>query len=164
MIDASGFQFLAKRPDVEIFTLSINVINHAMKKHSNSNIQIVLNGKTLANLFSKLPPDYHSYANVFLVSELDKLLPHRTYDYAINLEPGTKPNHRPLYKMSKDELLIFKKYLEDNLYNRFIQTSTSFTASSILFAKKPRRSLCFYVDYQKFNAITIKNYYLIPLV
>lgn len=84
MTGAGAFQFLAKRPGVEIFTLSINAINHDVKKHSENDIQIALNGKTPVDLIRKLPPDYHSYADVFSVSESDRLPPHRTYDHAIN--------------------------------------------------------------------------------
>ena len=73
MIGAGAFQFLANRPGVEIFTLYLNAINHAVKKHSDNDIQIAQNGKTLVDLFSKLPPDYHSNADVFSVSESDKL-------------------------------------------------------------------------------------------
>ena len=138
---------MAKQPDVEIFTLNINAINHAIKKHLDSNIQIALKGKTLVDLFSKLPPDYHFYANVFLVSESDKLLSQRTYDHAINLEPGIKPDHGPLYGMSRDELLVLKKYLEDNLCKGFIRASIFSAAPPILFAKKPGGSLRFCVDY-----------------
>ena len=45
MIGAGAFQFLAKRPRVEIFTLSINAINQNIKKHSDSDIQIASNWK-----------------------------------------------------------------------------------------------------------------------
>lgn len=120
MIRASTFQFLAKRPEVEIFTLSINAINHAVKKYSDRDIIITPKGKSPIDLLSKLPSEYHSYTDVFSVSESNKLPPHRNYDYAINLEPGTKPDHGRLYGMSRDELLVLKKYLEDNLYKGFI--------------------------------------------
>lgn len=120
MIGASAFQCLARRPGVEIFTLSINAINHAVKKHTNSDIEIASKGKIPFDLFSKLPSDYHFYANVFLVSESNKLPLHRSYDHAINLEPGIKLDHGPLYRISRDELLIIKKYLEDDLRKEFI--------------------------------------------
>lgn len=164
MIGASAFQFLAKRPGVEIFTLSINAINHAVKKHSDSDIEIALKGKTPVDLFSQLPPDYHSYVDVFSVLESDKLPPHRSYDHAINLEPRTKPDHGPLYGVSRDELLVLKKYLEDNLRKGFIRASTSSAASAVLFAKKSGGGLRFCVDYRKLNAITIKDRYPISLV
>ena len=109
MIGASVFQFLAKQLEVEIFTLGIHAINHAMKKHSNWDIEIALKGKNPADLFSKLPSKYYSYANVFSVLEYDKLPSHRSYDYVINLESEIKLDYGPLYRMSRDELLVLKK-------------------------------------------------------
>lgn len=73
-------------------------------------------------------------------------------------------DYRSLYKMSKNKLLVLKKYLKDNLYKRFIWVNTFLIASLILFTWKPSSSLCFYIDYQKLNAITIKNCYLISLI
>ncbi len=158
MIGASAFQFLAKQPEIKTFTLSINAIDHAVKKHSDLNIEITLKRKNPVDLLSKLPSEYPSYTNVFSVSESDKLLPHQSYDRAINLEPRTKLNYRPLYGMSRDELLVLKKYLEDNLFKGFIRASTSLAASPVLFVRKSGSGLRFCVDYRKFNAITIKGY------
>lgn len=62
--------------------------------------------KSLVNLFSKLLPKYHFYANIFSVSEFDKFSPYQSYDYAINLETRVKLNHGFLYRISKDELLL----------------------------------------------------------
>ena len=39
--------------------------------------------------------------------------------------------------MSKDELLVLRKFLQENLNKGFIRTSTSPAASPVLFAKKP---------------------------
>lgn len=164
MIGASAFQFLTNWPEIEIFTPSINTINHGVKKHLDSDIKIALKRKTSVSLFSKLPSEYHSYANVFLVSESDKLLPYWNYDHAINLEPGTKPNHRSLYGMSRDKFLVLKKYIEDNLCKRSIQASTSSTISPVLFTRKLGGGLCFCINYRKLNAITMKNYYPILLI
>lgn len=107
MTGAGAFQFLAKRPRVEIFTLSINAINHDVKKHPENDIQIALNGKTPVDLFSKLPPDYHSYADVFSVSESDKLPPHRTCDHAINRRitcVGSPPTDMKYYEQPSNFL------------------------------------------------------------
>ena len=164
MIGVSVFQFLAKQPEVKIFTLSINAINHAVKKYLDRDIEIALKSKNPVDLLTKLPPEYHSYADVFSVLEFDKLPSHRSYDHAINLELETKLDHGSLYGMSRDELLVLKKYLEDNLCKRFIRASTSLAASPVLFAKKPGGGLHFCIDYQKLNAITIKNRYSIPFI
>lgn len=65
MIRASAFQFLAKQPKVKIFTLNINAINHAIKKHLDRNIEIALKRKSSINLLNKLPSEYYFYADVF---------------------------------------------------------------------------------------------------
>ncbi len=66
--------------------------------------------------------------------------------------------------MSRDELLVLKKYLENNFRKEFICASTSSTASPVLFLKKPEEGWRFYVDYQKLNAITVKDKYPFPLI
>lgn len=81
-----------------------------------SDIEIALKRKTSVDLFSKLLLDYYFYTNVFSILELDKLLFYQSYNYAINLELGIKPNHKSLYKMLRDKLLILKEYFEDNLH------------------------------------------------
>lgn len=123
-----------------------------------------MNGKTPVDLFTHLPSEYQSYADVFSVFESDKMPLHRSYDHAINLKSGTRPDHGPLYGMSRDELLVLRKYLEDNLRKGFIRASTSSTPSLVLFARKPGGGLWVCVDYRKLNAITIKDRYPIPLV
>lgn len=69
-----------------------------------------------------------------------------------------------MYSMLRDELFVLKKYLENNLYKKFISANTSSAASLVLFVKKPGKRLRFCVDYQKLNAITVKDKYLIPLI
>jgi hypothetical protein len=66
--------------------------------------------------------------------------------------------------MSEDELLVFCKFLEKNLSKSFIRASLSPAASLVLFAKKPNRGLCFYIDYRALNIIIIKNHYPLPLI
>lgn len=165
MIGADAFQFFTKRSGMQIFLLSNFAIDKALNtKHSNSDIQIVLDGKPTIDPLTKLPPEYRDYADVFSVAESDKLSPHRSYDHKIQLEPGKNPDHGPMYGMSKDELLVLKKYLEDNLCKRFIRANTSSATSPILFVKNPGGGLRFCIDYWKLNAITVKDKYPIPLI
>jgi hypothetical protein len=69
-----------------------------------------------------------------------------------------------LYNILKDKLLVFRKFLDKNLAKGFIRTSVSPVVSLVLFAKKPGRGFCFYIDYYALNAIIIKNYYPLPLI
>lgn len=66
--------------------------------------------------------------------------------------------------MSRDELLVLKKYLEENLAKGFIRVSSSPAATPILFVRKPGGGLRLYVDYRGLNNITIKNRYPLPLI
>lgn len=93
MIGTITFQFLAKQFKVKIFILNINIINNAIKKYSDNDIQI---RKTSSNILIKLLPKYYSYTNNFLVLKLEKLTFYHIYDYAINLKSEINPNHKPL--------------------------------------------------------------------
>ena len=67
----------------------------------------------------------------------------------------------PLYKrpylISKDKLLVIKKYINKYLNKGFICPNISLTATPILFTKKLGGGIRFYVNYRGLNAITIKN-------
>jgi hypothetical protein len=127
-------------------------------------IRRALEPKTLIDPATKVPRHYHEFLKVFDQSEADKLPPHRDCDHEIELLPGTTPPHGPLYGMSEDELLVLRKFLQENLDKGFIRTSTSPAASPVLFAKKPGGGLRFCVDYRALNAITVKNRYPLPLI
>lgn len=147
MIGVDAFQFLAKRPEMQIFSLSISAIDNALHtNHSDSDIQITLDGKPTINPLSKLPPEYHGYVDVFSIPESEKLPSHRSYYHNIKLELGKIPDYGPMSGMSRDELLVLKKYLKDNLRKRFIRVSTSSVPSSVLFMKILVRGLRFCVD------------------
>ena len=66
--------------------------------------------------------------------------------------------------MSKDELLVIKKYINEHLDKGFIYPNISLAAAPILLAKKPGGGIRFCVDYKGLNAITIKNRYPVPLI
>jgi hypothetical protein len=70
----------------------------------------------------------------------------------------------PLYGVSRDELIVLRKYLDDHLKKGFIRQSSSPAASPVLFVKKPGGGLRFCVDYRQLNQITVKNRYPLPLL
>jgi hypothetical protein len=67
----------------------------------------------------------------------------------------------PLYKrpylISKDELLVVKKYINKHLNKGFIRPSISLIATPIFLTKKPGGGIQFYINYRGLNAIIIKN-------
>jgi len=58
-----------------------------------------------------------------------------------------------LYK----ELIVLRKTLIELLDKNFIRASSLLVSALVLFVRKPRGRLCFYVDYRGLNAITYKD-------
>lgn len=66
---------MAKQFKIKLFIFSINDIDYIIKKYIDSDIKIAIK-KSLVNLFSKLSSDFHFYADILLILESNKLLPH----------------------------------------------------------------------------------------
>ena len=74
----------------------------------------------------------------------------------------------PLYKrpylISKDKLLVIKKYINKYLDKGFIHPSIFLVAAPIFLTKRPGGGIQFYINYKGFNTIIIKNQYPILLI
>ena len=127
-------------------------------------IEKVLNLKKPTDPVTVLSKEYHEFLDVFSRQLADTLPPHQPHDHHIRLEPRSQLTFEPLYGMFRDELLVLKKYLDDNLTKEFIQASFFPAASPVLFVHKPGDGLWFCVDYRDLNAIMIKNCYLLLLI
>ena len=66
--------------------------------------------------------------------------------------------------MSKQKLIVAKKYLNEHLKKKFIKPNFFKTAASMLFVKKSSGNLKFCVNYRKLNEIIEKNRYSIFLI
>ena len=152
IIGAAAYKLLAKRPENQLFSASIEDIEKALKP------------KTYVDPRSILPPEYHEFLDVFSRQEADALPPSRPYDHKIELKENTKLPISRLYPMSRDELLVLKKYLEEHLKKGFIRASSSPISAPVLFVKKPSGGLRLCVDYRALNALSTKNQYPLPLI
>ena len=95
--------------------------------------------------------------------DLPRLPPDREVEFSIELEPGTAPFSRRLYRMAPKELAKMKKQLEELLEKGFIHPSSSPWGCPAIFVKKDG-TLRICVDYRPLNAVTIKNKYLLPRI
>ena len=105
------------------------------------------------------------FANIFspkLAVELPKYT--KINDHAIELVDNQQPPYNSFYNLGSVELEILKAYIQNNLANGFIKSSKFPAKVSILFDKKPDSSLRLCIDYRGLNNLTIKNWYLLPLV
>ncbi len=113
---------------------------------------------------SGVPAEYHDLCRVFSKSRATSLPPHRPYDCAIDLLPGTSPPKGRLYSLSGPEREAMDKYIKESLNAGLIRPSSSPAGAGFFFVKKKDGSLQPCIDYRGLNDITIRNRYPLPLM
>ncbi|KAL0537052.1 hypothetical protein IC582_026020 [Cucumis melo] len=108
-------------------------------------------------------PVVRDYPDVF-PKELPGLPPHREVEFAIELEPGTVPISRALYRMAPAELKELKVQLLELLDKGFIRPSVSPWGAPVLFVKKKDGSMRLCIDYRELNKVNVKNRYPLPRI
>ena len=120
---------------------------------------------SVVNLKDRLPAQYHQYLKLFEPATAQALPKHRSFDHAIDLEPGAQPPWGPVYALSEVELQALREYLDEMLRTGKIRPSKSPAGAPILFVPKAHgRGLRLCVDYRGLNKVTIKNRYPLPLM
>ena len=113
---------------------------------------------------SRVPLDYHDFADVFSKSKADTLAPHLEHNLKINLEDSTSPPLKATYSLSSFELGSLHEFLDEHLAMGFICPSSSAHAVPVLFVCKKDSSLCLCVNFQGLNKITKKDKYPLPCI
>ncbi len=151
-INNASFLRLARKKNHDLFVIFMKDINKALK------ITSFIDSVTL--LFLK----YYDFLNVFSCELMNTLSEWCLYDHKIQLQKSKTSIFESLYNMSQNELQVLKKYLKNNLIKDFIQVSSFFAISLILFVKKSSEELRFCVNYWDLNVMTIKNQYSLSLI
>ena len=119
----------------------------------------------------KMPPDlssvlreYHDLAEAFRKSRAVTLPPHRPYDCAIDLLPGSSPPRGRVFSLSIPERAAMENYIWESLAAGIIRPSTSPAGAGFFFVGKKDGSLRPSIDYRGLNEITRLNRYLLPLM
>lgn len=74
---------------------------------------------------SLVPPCYHNLGVVFSKAKATSLPPHRPYDCAIDLPPGSAPSKGRLYFLSAPETQTMREYIQVSLKAGIIHPSSS---------------------------------------
>ncbi len=151
-INSASFLRLARKKNHDLFVIFMRNIDKALK------ITSFVDSVTLLLL------EYHDFLDVFSRELMNILSERRFYDHKIQLQKSKTSIFESLYDMSQDELRILKKYLKNNLIKDFIQVSSFFAISLILFVKKSSEELRFCVNYWDLNIMTVKNQYSLLLI
>lgn len=111
-----------------------------------------------------VPPCYRHLREVFNKTKAMSLPPHRTYDCAIDLLPGSVVPKGRLYSVSGPEKEAMREYIQTSLKAGLIRPSSSPAGAGFYFVAKKDGSLRPCIDYSPLNDITIKNRYPLPLM
>ena len=113
---------------------------------------------------SRVPPCYMDLKDVFNKVKATSLPPHRPYDCAIDLLPGSTLPKGRLYSLSGPENKAMEDYIEKSLSAGLIRPSSSPAGAGFFFVGKKDKTLRPCIDYRGLNAITVKNRYPLPLM
>jgi len=162
LVSAAAWTMIRRRKggSSQVFAASMADINKALKT------------KIYTNPADKLPTWLSEHLSTFdrkAADTLPLLRGHDNGDHKIDLvktDQGKEPEvpWGPLYNMSRDELLVLRKTLNELLDKGFIRVSSSPAAAPVLFVKKPGGGLRFCVDYRALNSLTRKDRYPLPLI
>ncbi|KAI0993735.1 hypothetical protein K3495_g14450, partial [Podosphaera aphanis] len=152
LITSAAIVRLARKHRLQIYAANIHDIDNALKS------------KPLDDWRKRVPTQYHKYGDMMDELLANSMPPRRLYDHKIPLKEGKDPPFGPMYGMSREELVVLKNYIQENLEKGFIRASTSPAGAPVLFVKKADGTLRLCVDYRGLNELTIKNRYPLPLV
>lgn len=113
---------------------------------------------------SAVPECYLDLKQVFNKAKATSLPPHRLYDCAIDLLPGTSPPRGRLYSLSAPEHQAMDDYIQTALKSGIIRQSSSPAGAGFFFVGKKDKTLRPCIDYRGLNDITVKNRYPLPLI
>ena len=100
-----------------------------------------------------LPPELYDMIPLFSLREAEKLAPHkRGVNHCIEIRKQPDGTQfalpwGPLYSMSREELLVLRKSLDELLKKGYIRPCTSEAAAPVLFVRKPGKGLRFCYNY-----------------
>ena len=128
------------------------------------NINKIFNSKKKIDSITILSSNLQKFQNVFSQLFVNNLSKHCFYDHVIFLLEKKTSNFEILYEMFRNELFCCRKYLDDMFKKNFIRFNHFSAVLFVLFVKKSKNELRFYVNYRNLNVMTIKNRYSIPLI
>ena len=94
----------------------------------------------------------------------DSLNMHDQMKHFINLMKSKMSCIKSIYKMTQDEFIAIRNYLDSMLKKKWIHSSSSSAEASVLFVKKLNESLHLCMNYRNLNEITVKNNYSLFLL
>ena len=155
LVSAAAYSAIIRDPGTQQFVLRAQLTDESYARAAAIEEELDI---------TRLPSEYHDFADVFSEKEANTLPPHRDFDLRIDTIDGQEPPIGHVYSISEKELATLREFIDKNLKSGFIYPSRSSHGAPILFARKKDGSLRLCVDYRGLNKITKKDRYPLPLI
>lgn len=137
-----GYPWLQQHnPQIDWETQSISVWSARCSESCLRSIRVPKEEPPHTIDLSAIPRDYWDLQEVFFKRRAQTLPPHREFDCAINLLPGTSPPRGRLFSLSGPEHKAMEDYITEALAMGFIRPSRSPAGAGFFFVKKKEGDL-----------------------
>ncbi|GAB2266340.1 hypothetical protein Dimus_037888 [Dionaea muscipula] len=162
MPDETELVFEGERKDVSVGFIYALCARKLLRKGCSGFIAYVIDSEKAEQEIEDFPI-MNEFLDVF-PEDLPGLPPDREVEFAIGLEPGTRPISKVPYRMAPTELKELHTQLKELLEKGFIRPSVSPWGAPVLFVKKKDRTMRLCIDYREINKVTIKNRCPLPSI
>src|SRR6266702_752206 len=112
-----------------------------------------------------IPPEHQQYTKVFSKEESKRYPLKQAWDHTIELKEGSPDAiDCKVYPLNQTEDVAIQEFIKKELDKGYICISKSPYASPFFFIQKKDGTLRLVQDYQKINALTVRNQYPLPLI
>ena len=112
---------------------------------------------TRLELKKQISINHHSWIECWDSREVNKLSSHKKSDHRIDLQSDAIFSIKKTYEMSREQITMIKKYIDDMMSKSFIRRNHARYVASIFIVKKSNEDLLVCVDYRALNALIVKN-------
>jgi hypothetical protein len=153
------------QPTTEIQEISLKAMAAFYKRDPDSVVLAMVSMEKGPDEFEPPLKEYRRFKPLFQKELGKEALPkHQPWDHEILLVEGKQPKAQPIYSLFRTELEALREYINKNKVKGYIREFTSLARYLILFVPKSDGKLRLCVDYRRFNEITVKNRYTLPLI
>ena len=112
---------------------------------------------TRVELKKQISINHHSWIECWDFREVNKLSSHKESDHRIDLQSNAISSIKKTYEISREQIIVIEKYIDDMMSKSFIRRNHARYVSSIFIVKKSNEEFRVCVDYRALNALIVKN-------
>ena len=138
-------------------SFTVDVVSIFVEDYRKFHDKMNRDSSTIDELKLQVLENHHDWINCWDSREVNKLSSSRFSDHRINLELDATSFAKKTYEMSREQVTMIKKYIDDMMSKNFIRRNHFDYAFSMFIVKKSNENFWVCVNYRSLNALIIKN-------